>query len=123
MDFHAVYIYEYVFATGEHIFAMISHLSQYSFLLPMLETYAIRIKKIHAGPLSPGAVEKLTQKQHLKRGLIRGKIEGATTHNPLPRKCARVHTHTFLFSFFLSQAFSLTKSATCDTSQNCQKME
>eukprot|EP00277_Geminigera_cryophila_P034977 CAMPEP_0173121806 /NCGR_PEP_ID=MMETSP1102-20130122/53599_1 /TAXON_ID=49646 /ORGANISM="Geminigera sp., Strain Caron Lab Isolate" /LENGTH=60 /DNA_ID=CAMNT_0014028671 /DNA_START=1 /DNA_END=179 /DNA_ORIENTATION=- len=28
------------------------------------------------GPLSPGAVEKLTQKQHLKRGLIRGKIEG-----------------------------------------------
>ena len=78
-------------------------------------------KKIYAGPLSPEAVEKLTQKQHLKRGLIRGKIEGATTHPP--RKYTLLHTHTFLLSFFLSQAFSLTKNATCDISRNCQKME
>ena len=29
------------------------------------------------GPLSPGAVEKLTKKQHLKRAIIRGRVEGS----------------------------------------------
>ena len=29
------------------------------------------------GPLSPGAVEKLSKKQHLKRTIIRGRVEGS----------------------------------------------